>query len=192
MKLVELQRANDYTLTTPTVLYRVQRRRSRPGSVAVGELRVAPRGLLLNRFDLPDDEVAYFSDSAETAIYETLARRDATKLSADDVGRRALLTVNITAALQLLDLRLHAGTWPVLQSLRYAENQELALGARDRGYSGLIYRSSQQYGADCIALFGPAMRHHKLLLKVALADASGALHRAAAQAIRGSKITFGG
>lgn len=189
MKLVELEHAADCTLPSPTILYRVQRLRSRRGSVAIGSLRLLPRGRLLNRFDLVDDEVAYFAESSETAIYETLARREATSLSVSIVATRALLTFQTTASLRLLDLRFHAGAWPVLQSLRYVETQELAQEARAVGYDGLIYQSAQQYGSDCVVLFGAdAMRCVKLVTRLPLVSAKGALHRAAAEAIHGAKV----
>lgn len=152
MKLVELEHAVDFTLPSPSILYRVQRLRSRRGAVAIGPLRVPPRGLLLNRFDLVDDEAAYFAESSETAVYETMARREATSLSMTTVASRALLTLQTTAPLRLLDLRFHAGAWPVLQSLRYAETQELAREARALGYDGFIYRgrpSSTGRTASC-------------------------------------------
>jgi len=52
MKLAELEHAPDFILPTPSILYQVQRLRSRRGAVAVGPIRIPPRGLLLNRFDL--------------------------------------------------------------------------------------------------------------------------------------------
>ncbi len=126
MKLAELEHAVDFSLPSPSILYRVQRLRSRRGAVAIGPLRIPPRGLLLNRFDLVDEEVAYFAESSATAIYETLSRREASSLSMSTVAKRALLTLRTTAPLRLLDLRFHVGAWPVPQSLRYAETQELA------------------------------------------------------------------
>lgn len=189
MKLAELEHAPDFILPAPSILYRVQRLRSRRGAVAVGQLRIPPRGLLLNRFDLVDDEVAYFAESSEAAVYETLARREATSLSMSALAGRALLTLQTMAPLRLLDLRFHTGAWPVLQSLRYRETQELAGEVHDAGYDGIFYRSAQQYGSDCVVLFGaPAMRCARLLTKVPLVHASGALHRAAADAIRGAKV----
>lgn len=191
MKLEELEHAPEFVLPSPSILYRVQRLRSRPGAVAVGPLRLPPRGLLLNRFDLVDDEVAYFAESSDTAVYETLARREATMLSMAVVAGRALLTLQTTAPLRVLDLRFHAGAWPVLQSLRYGETQELAAEAHAAGYAGIVYRSAQQYGSDCVVLFGEgAMRSMKLVTKLPLVSPAGALHRAAAEAVRGAKIPF--
>lgn len=191
MKLKEFEHAPELDLPSPCILYRVQRLRSRPGAVAVGALRVPSRGLLLNRFDLVDDEVAYFAESSETAVYETLARREATMLSMSTVAGRALLTLQTMAPQRLLDLRFHAGAWPVLQSMRYGETQELAADAYAAGYAGIVYRSAQQYGSDCVVLLGEgAMRSMKLVNKLPLVSPAGTLHRAAAEAIRGAKIPF--
>jgi hypothetical protein len=92
MKIAELEHAVDFTLPAPTILYRVQRRHARRGAVAVGPLRVPPRGKLFNRFDLAGDETAYFGESAETAVYETLARREAVTLAMATLVDRVLLT----------------------------------------------------------------------------------------------------
>jgi len=157
--------------------------------VAVGPLRVPPRGKLFNRFDLVGDETAYFGESAETAVYETLARREAVTVAMATLVGRVLLTLQTTASLRLLDLRFHAGAWPVLQSLRYNVTQGLSQDAHALGYDGIIYRSAQQYGSDCVVLFGAgAMRCMRLVSKLPLVSPSGALHRAAADAIRGAKI----
>ena len=93
--------------------------------------------------------------------------------------------------LLLLDLRFHAGAWSVLQSLRYDSTQGLAKDARDLGYQGIVYRSAQQYGSDCYALFGRAMALLRLESKSPLIHpTTGALHRAAANAVRGSQISL--
>lgn len=135
------------------------------------------------------DEVAYFAESSETAVYETLARREAILLSLSSLAARVLLTLRTGSPLKLLDLRFHAGAWPVLQSLRYAETQALATETHAAGYDGLIYRSAQQYGSDCVVMFGAeAMRCVRLVSKLPLLSPAGALHRAAAEAIRGAKI----
>jgi hypothetical protein len=189
MNLTELEYANDCDLPAPTILSRVQRQRSRPGAVAIGPLRLPPRGLMKGRFDLADDDVGYFADSPETAIYETLARREATALSMSTLAKRSLLTLRTTAPLTLLDLRCHACAWPVLQSLRYQITQELAKSAREHGYQGIVFRSAQQYGSDCFALFGDALRTIRLESKLPLLQpGTGALHRAMAAAVRGSQI----
>jgi hypothetical protein len=90
--------------------------------------------------------------------------------------------------LRLADLRPHVSTWPFLQSLRYAVTRRIAADAHSQGYEGVLYRSAQQYGQDCLALFGSALSALKLVRRVPLVDASGCLHRAAANALLGSQV----
>jgi hypothetical protein len=90
----------------------VQRLRSRRGAVAIATLRLPPRGLRAGRFDLPDDEVGYFAESGEAAIYETLAGREATVLPTSALAARALLKLRTTTPSKLIDLRFHANAWP--------------------------------------------------------------------------------
>jgi hypothetical protein len=193
MKLEELEFETSFYLPAPTILHRVQRIRSRSGTVAIGPLRLAPRGQLRNRFDLPDDDVGYFAEGAETAVYETLARREATSLSiSGEIALRQLLTLQATQRMRLLDLRPHANQLPVLQSLRFASTQALAIDARAVGYRGLIYRSAQRYGSDCFAIFGAeALSTLRLVGRARLVHAdTGGLHRAVVDAIRGSKVVL--
>ena len=189
MRLADLEHAADFELPAQFILNRVQRRRTRKGTVSIGALRLPPRGLLHARFDLADDEVGYFAEAGETAIYETLARREASMLTMPNVEARALLTFLTTVPLQLIDLRFHANAWPVLQSLRYPATQQLAQEIRDQRYAGIAYRSAQQHGADRFAIFGRAMATLRLKSRAPLVHSvTGALHRAAADAIRGSQI----
>jgi hypothetical protein len=167
----------------------VQGLKARPGGLSIGPLRVPPSGLLLNRFDLPNTAVGYFAETPEAAVYEALARREVLGLSLGLLRKRAILALTTTANLVLLDLRPHAPAWRVLQSHRYAVTQQLALDAHLNGYADIVYRSAQQYGADCYAVFGDALGGFRQLSKAPLAKAdSDAVHRAAAAAIRGSKI----
>lgn len=188
MNLADLQFAPDYSLGAPSILHRVQRAPAHRNSIAIGVLRVPPGGLLLNRFDLPDDVVGYFAEIPEAAVYESICRREVHGVSTRVLSKRALLALRTTVPIAFLDLRPHAPAWPVLQSLRYARTQQLALEARNAGYAGVVYRSAQQYGADCYAVFGASLRGLRLVSKAALATAAGNLHRAAAAAIRGSRI----
>lgn len=188
MKLQDLQYVLEHHVAAGASVYRVQRSVARPGSVVVGALKLAPPGLLISRFDLVAHAVAYFADTPETAIYESLARREAMSLSLNVVGARQLLTLQATRSLRLADLRPHASTWPVLQSLRYALTQQIAADANGLGYEGVVYRSAQQYGQDCLALFGPSLSALKLVRRIPLVDPSGGLHRAVANALRGSQV----
>jgi len=189
MKLADFQYAPELSLAEHATLYRVQRLRSRPGTVAIGPLRVPPRGLLVGRFDLVDGEVAYFAESPETALYETLARREALTLPMEALRIRALLALGTARPIKLLDLRPHAHAYPVLQSLRFEVTQGIATQARDAGYEGIAYRSAQQFNADCYAIFDGALPALKLIDKKRLVEpGTGALHRALLTTIRGSQI----
>lgn len=189
MKLTDLQYAPELNFSAPSVVHRVQRLTARRGSVAFGSLRVPPRGLLLGRFDLPNMEVGYFAETPEAAVYEALARREVLGLSMDMLRKRAILALSTTKSMLLLDLRPHAPAWPVLQSMRYGVTQQLALDAHRNGYAGIVYQSAQQCGADCYAIFGESLGCFKQLSKAPLAKPDyDAIHRAAAAAIRGSKI----
>ena len=68
MNLADLQYAPELILSAPTVLYRIQRLRPRPGGIAIGPLRVPPPRPLSSRFDLPDTPVGYLAESAEAAV----------------------------------------------------------------------------------------------------------------------------
>lgn len=198
MTLQELEDSPEHTLVASTTLHRVQRLSARAGAVVIGALKLPPRAAMAGRFDLPNLDVGYFADGAVTAVYETLARRDAMTLSVSGaIALRQLLTMRTTQPLRLLDVRGKAHDWPVLQSLRYGVTQALAAAAKTAGFEGVIYRSAQRHDAECYALFGAApLASLRLLAAVplALAPASPSgtyrLHRAVADAIRGSQVVL--
>ncbi|GAP37661.1 hypothetical protein ISF6_3606 [Piscinibacter sakaiensis] len=90
--------------------------------------------------------------------------------------------------MNLLDLRQHASSWPVLQSLRFPVTQEIAAGALAEGFEGVAYRSAQHYGQDCFVVFGPGLKTFKLVWRKALVLADGSMHQALVTAIRGGQI----
>ena len=188
MKLQELSYVPEHELPAASTFFRIQRVRSRPGTQAVGPLRLSPPGTLSGRFDLAQHLVGYFAEGPETSIYETLARREAVRLSLADIGRRRLLALQTRQTLRLLDLRPHAPSLPVLQSLRFNETQQIAEDAFRLGFDGLIYRSAQHYGHDCYALFEPVLGQLRLLWRKPLVDPSGGLHHALLAALRGSQV----
>ena len=87
-----------------------------------------------------------------------------------------------------LDLRQHASSWPVLQSLRFSATQEIAEEALAAGYEGIAYRSAQQYGQDCFVVFGASLRGFNLVWRRALLLPDGAMHQALVSAIHGGQI----
>lgn len=133
--------------------------------------------------------MAYFAERPETAIYEAICRREATGVSCALVGKRSLLTVQTTAKLTLLDLRPHVFSWPVLQSLRFSHTQALAAEAHAAGFSGIVYRSAQQYGMDCFALWGQALTElHRVSLESLIERQTGNLHGTLATALIGAQL----
>lgn len=58
------------------VFHRVQLSRPRAHSVVMNGLSMPPAGLRHGRFCLADEPVAYLADSPETALYESLLRRE--------------------------------------------------------------------------------------------------------------------
>lgn len=188
MKLQDLQYLPPTSLATSQTVYRVQRQRARRGTARVGPLKLPPAGTLTSRFAVGTALVGYFAESPETAVYESLVRREATSLSLAVAGSRELLCLQATRPVQLLDLRPHAPTWPFLQSLRFEATRAVAAEAMAAGFEGIAYRSAQHYGQDCFALFGPALEALALVRRERLMLPDGAMHQALYNAIRGGQI----
>jgi hypothetical protein len=188
MKLHDLLYLPPVILPASRTVYRVQRARTRPGTAAIGPLKMAPVGDMSGRFALANNICCYFAESPETAIYESLVRREALALSISNAARRQLLCLQTTGPMHLLDLRQHASTWPVLQSLRFNVTQAIAADALAQGFEGIAYRSAQHYGQDCWVIFGSSLRTFKLVWRKALVLADGSMHQALATAVRGGQI----
>jgi hypothetical protein len=189
MKLSDLEFTPTFELLAPQALFRIQRTRANKQTVRIGSILLPPMDLMAGRFDLDGTPVGYFAQAPETAILETLFRREATGVSLETLTKRRLLCVQTTGKLALLDLRPHASTWPVLQSLRLTHTQELALDACLAGYVGIVYRSAQQAGMDCYALFGDAVKTLKPAWSELLAErGTGNLHSAVASVLSRSKV----
>lgn len=189
MKLASLQYAPQSDLSAGQALFRIQLARARPDTVRIGALRLAPSHLLSGRFDLPGVPVGYFAESPEAAVFESLCRRETTAVSFTQLEKRSLLCLQTLSGLSLLDLRPHASSWPVLQSLRFKHTQALALDAYRHGFEGIGYRSAQQFGADCYALFGDALSQLKPAWSERLVEAgTGNLHGVVAGALVGSAL----
>lgn len=140
-------------LPVPSVLHRVQLIRSRTTSLQMNGLSMPPAGLMHGRFCLPNEPVAYLADSEETALYESLFRRETVSRSLSELRRKCLVEFVTTGPLRLADLRGLAEPYPVLQSLRVAQTQELAADCRARDLDGVAYASAQHPNHTCIALF---------------------------------------
>lgn len=188
MRLYDLQYLPPVTLAASQTVYRVQRTKARTGAISIGPLRIAPIGDLSGRFSLPLNETGYFAESPETALYESLVRREAVSLSISNAAARQLLCLRTLRPVQLLDLRQHASSWPVQQSLLFATTQGIAAEALGAGFEGIAYRSAQHYGQDCFVVFGTSLRSFRLVWRKALVRADGSMHQALGTAIRGGQI----
>ena len=140
-------------LAAPYIFYRAQLIRPRTTSVQMNGVSMPPVGLMYGRYCLPDEPVAYLADSPETALYETLLRRETVSRSLSELRRRCLVEFVTTGTLRLADLRGLAEPYPVLQSLRVAQTQELAADCRAMNLDGVVYASAQHPHHTCIALF---------------------------------------
>lgn len=189
MKLSDLEYAPTFDLLAPSALFRIQRSRARSGTVRIGRLLLPPSDLLSGRFDVAGVPVGYFAEAPDTAAYESLARRETASLSFQTIASRSLLCVQASCTLTLLDLRQHASSWPVLQSLRLAHTQELAADAHAHGFAGIVYCSAQQHGMASFALFGDALASLKSAwLQRLVEPGTGNLHSVIAAALKGSQV----
>lgn len=99
--------------------HRVQRTSARRDSIRFKGYVLAPLGGLAGRFDLADEPTAYLADSPETALYESLFRREVRSCHWDRLDQRSLVSFDGRASLRLADLRGLEERYPVLQSMRY-------------------------------------------------------------------------
>jgi len=143
------------------------------------------------RFDLNGVPVGYFGEAPETAAYESLCRREVRSISLEMLKKRSLICVQAQEKLRLVDLRPHARAWPVLQSLRIGHTQELAWEALMQGFAGVVYRSAQQLGMDCFAIFGDALRSLKFVWSERLVERSTeCLHVTLAETVCRSRLVL--
>lgn len=148
-----------------------------------------PLSIRAGRFDLQSAPVGYFAETPETAGYETIARREMTMASLRAIGQRTLMCFETREPLNMLDLRPHASTWPVLQSLRFSQTQMLAEDVNKSGFDGIIYRSAQQFGLDCFAVFGAPLGRLRIRWSQPLVHPkTGQLHSVVASVLAGSQI----
>ncbi|MEJ6002502.1 RES family NAD+ phosphorylase [Paucibacter soli] len=191
MDLNEFEQSPAYLLPATTAVFRIQCSKPRPGTRRVGKLRLAPPGLMRGRFDLHDDLVGYFAMQPCTAAYEALARREKMWLSLAEVAKRELLCMRADAEIKLLDLRPHASSRPVLQSLRFGFTQDLAKQAAAAGYQGIIYLSAQQHGMECLAIFGAALKLMRFeWAEDLVSPETGALHKVVGEVCEGACLSL--
>jgi len=171
------------------IWHRVQRRTVRPDSVQINGFVLAPPGVLAGRFDLSSEAIAYLGDSPETALYESLFRREVRSCHWDRLQQRVLTSFETLQGLRLADLRGLEERYPVLQSLRYESAQQFALDCRQQDLDGIFYASAQHAYHGCICLFKSGIEKTKRVSSVPLVK-SGAeqLHKAVVVAVLGSQV----
>ena len=189
MNLDTFEGTPPFLLNRHRVLFRIQPARARPGSPAIGALRVARASSLAGRFSIPDRRVAYFADSQDTAGYEVFGRREQQFISLERLRAGELLCAELADDMILLDLTQHAASYPVLQSTRYSPTQALAAEAASAGFDGIAYRSAQQHGGTCYALFEHTFAHVRARWRQRLVQPrTGNLHRLVVTVASGAQL----
>jgi RES domain len=169
--------------------YRIQRIKAIKGSVRSNGFVLPPTGLLASRFDLNDQATAYLADSAVTALYESLFRREARSCSMVTLSQRVVVIFETTQRLRLADLHGHEEPFPVLQSLRYATTQQLAQDCTHHGLQGLLYASAQHPHHSCLCIFSSGIALMRRLTITPLVEPGGSrLHKAVVNAAYGSRV----
>jgi hypothetical protein len=171
------------------IWYRLQLKKTISRSVQVKGYILAPTGGLVNRFDLVNEPTAYLADSPETALYESLFRREVTSCHWDRLAQRELVSFETQKAISLVYLRGQEEQYPVLQSMRYESSQELAKNYREKGLDGILYASAQHPYHGCVCLFKTGMEKTKKLESYPLVEPkTKAIHKAVVIAQRGSQV----
>lgn len=136
------------------VFRRVQRISGRKGSVKINRIILPPAGIKAGRFCLETGVTAYLADSAETALYEAVFRRELKNFVAlEDLRLKALSTFTSKKPLRLVDLRGLEEQYPVLQSQRIQHTQAFSEECFSEGYDGIFYSSAQHPHHACVCLF---------------------------------------
>ena len=150
---------------------------------------LAPPGGLAGRFDLVGEATAYLADSPETALYESLFRREVRSCYMTRIVQRAMLSFETQLPVRLADLRGLEEQYPVLQSMRYDTSQAFALACAVQGLHGVLYASAQHPSHSCVCLFRACIERTRKLQATALVQpGTGLLHKAVVVAARGSQF----
>lgn len=136
------------------IFHRVQRTSVRKGSVKINRMILPPAGVKAGRFCLATGVTAYLADSAETALYEAVFRRELVAFVAlENLRSKALGTFISKKPLRLVDLRGLEEQYPVFQSQRIQHTQAFAQECFDEGCDGILYASAQHPHHECVCLF---------------------------------------
>lgn len=176
-------------ISTHQTWYRIQRKAARKDSIRLKGYVLTPPGGLSSRFDLAGESTAYLGDTPETALYESLFRREIRSCSWERLKQRALVSFEIKSRLRLADLRGLPEHYPVLQSMRYEHTQSLAAECRQQDLHGILYASAQHLHHDCICLFESGMEQTRKTSSIPLVQAAtGQLHKSVIAAAYRSQV----
>ncbi|WP_431045713.1 RES family NAD+ phosphorylase [Roseateles sp. L2-2] len=192
MKMSDFPSMGTFLLPSGQVLYRVQSPSMDVSKVARGPVVLHAGPEKFGRFDLSDRPTAYFATRPQTALHEAVYRKNTHELKNTALEGRELIAVATAAPQSLADLRPYSAHFPVLQSVRLKETQELTNELCQERFDGLISRSAQQDGHDCVILFDPPADLFRLLWRSPLSHAGGQGHQWVQVADRGARIPFKG
>lgn len=141
------------------VWYRIQLIQARKGSVKIQRMHLPPAGVRAGRFCLQAGVTAYLADSAETALYEAVFRRELKiHVALEQLRLRALVRMESKKPLRLVDIRGFEEHYPFLQSQRIQHTQAFAESCAAEGYEGILYASAQHPHHACLCLFESGAR----------------------------------
>lgn len=144
--------------------HRIQLAKPRTNTVKIGRILVPPAGLRAGRFCLAADVTAYLADSAQTALYEGIFRREVrSSVSLDVLRQKCIARFKVKKPLRLVDIRGFEEEYPFLHSQRIGVTQDLASECFAAGYDGLLYASSQHPHHECACLFESGIRKMQFL-----------------------------
>jgi RES domain-containing protein len=136
-------------------------------------LRAGPAGrALAGRFDLAGEPTAYLADSPETALYESLFRREVRSCYITRIEQRALVSFETRSPVRLVDLRGLEEQYPVLQSMRYDTSQAFAQACVGQALHGVLYASAQHPSHSCVCLFQSGIERTRKVEVTALVQSS--------------------
>ena len=171
------------------IWHRVQRKNGRSDSVRLNGYVLAPPGGRAGRFDLAGEPAAYLADSPETALYESLFRREVRSCHITRIEQRALVSFETRLPVRLVDLRGLEEQFPVLQSMRYDTSQAFAQACVGQALHGVLYASAQHPRHSCAGLFQSGIeRTRKVEVTALVQSGTMLLHKAVAVVAQGSEV----
>ena len=151
------------------IFYRIQLTKARKDSVKINRMFLPPSGIKAGRFCLQNEVTAYLADSAETALYEAVFRRELKiSVALSDLRLKSMVSFSIDKSLKLVDTRGFEEQYPFLQSQRIQFTQAFAEQCFAAGHDGIVFASAQHPRHGCLCLFGSGAKKLQLVNSVPL------------------------